>query len=528
MELALLVVALAVVGLALFALQVSGAGVAQATSMRTWGGLAGLALVVHLVLRRVARAADPLLLPIVVVLNGLGLVMIERLDAEAASRARVVGRAVARPDAPLQLIWTALGVGCFLAVVLLVRDHTRTSRYTFTAAAVGLFLLIMPALPVIGTTINGARLWLRVGPFTVQPAELAKIVLIVFFASYLARTRDVLSLAGRRLGPLDLPRGRDLGPLLLAWGGSLAVLTVEHDLGLSVLFFGAFVAMLYLATGRIGWVLTALLLAVAGLLASFQFVHNVHNRIEVWLHPMRDALGAGYQPLQAKFALGTGGLGGTGLGQGSPGLVPFANTDFMVSSLGEELGLVGLMAIVVLFAVLVERGFVTALSCRDSYGKLLAAGLSTVLALQVFFIVGGVTGLIPLTGVTLPWLSYGGSSVLSNWALIGLLVVCLRNDPAGRGGRPLVVPGTTALALSLTVTQWAESRHRPTAPPLRRQTTSPDQRRQPPTTTCHHQPAAAPPRPRRRRYPNRPPTTLNRSGYCAVGRRGSRRPAPPA
>ena len=216
----MLPLALAVVGLALFALQGSGAGVAQATSMRTWMGLAGLALVVHLVLRRVAKAADPLLLPIVVLLNGLGLVMIERLDAEAATKARAVGRAVPRPDAPLQLIWTTLGIGCFLAVVLLVRDHTRTSRYTFTAAAVGLFLLIMPALPVIGTTINGARLWLRVGPFTVQPAELAKIVLIVFFASYLARTRDVLSLAGRRLGPLDLPRGRIWGRCY--WPGAAA------------------------------------------------------------------------------------------------------------------------------------------------------------------------------------------------------------------------------------------------------------------------------------------------------------------
>jgi len=450
-ELALLLLALAVVGLALFALQVSGAGVAQATSMRTWIGLAGLALVVHLVLRQVAKAADPLLLPIVVLLNGLGLVMIERLDAEAATKARAVGRAVPRPDAPLQLIWTTLGIGCFLAVVLLVRDHTRTSRYTFTAAAVGLFLLIMPALPVIGTTINGARLWLRVGPFTVQPAELAKIVLIVFFASYLARTRDVLSLAGRRLGPLDLPRGRDLGPLLLAWGGSLAVLTVEHDLGLSVLFFGAFVAMLYLATNRIGWVLTALLLAVAGLLASFQLVHNVHNRIEVWLHPMRDALGAGYQPLQAKFALGSGGLTGTGLGQGSPGLVPFANTDFMVSSLGEELGLVGLMAIVVLFALLVERGFMIALGCRDSYGKLLSAGLTTVLALQVFFIVGGVTGLIPLTGVTLPWLSYGGSSVLSNWALIAVLA---RISDASRQPQPaLASPHLLRQDLAAAATQ---------------------------------------------------------------------------
>ncbi len=402
-ELALLIVALTLVALALVALDVSGAGVPSATSERTWGGLAVLALLVHVVLRRVAAAADPLLLPIVVVLNGLGLVMIERLDAEAVTRARAFGKAAPRPDAPLQLIWTALGVCCFLGVVLLIRDHTRTSRYTFSAAAAGLVLLIVPALPLIGTTINGARLWVRVGPFTVQPAEFAKLVLIVFFAAYLARTREVLSLAGRRIGPLDLPRARDLGPLLLAWGGSLAVLTVEHDLGLSVLFFGAFVAMLYLATGRVGWVVTASVLAAAGLFTSFRLVHNVHNRIEVWLHPMRDALGAGYQPLQAKFALGSGGLTGTGLGQGSPGLVPFAKTDFMVSSLGEELGLVGLMAIVVLFALLVERGFLTAL------------------ALQVFFIVGGVTGLIPLTGVTLPWLSYGGSSVLSNWALIAVL-----------------------------------------------------------------------------------------------------------
>jgi len=306
-ELALLIVALVLVALALVALDVSGAGVPSATSVRTWGGLVVLALLVHVVLRRVAAAADPLLLPIVVVLNGLGLVMIERLDAEAVTRARAFGKAAPRPDAPLQLIWTALGVCCFLGVVLLIRDHTRTSRYTFSAAAAGLVLLIVPALPLIGTTINGARLWVRVGPFTVQPAEFAKLVLIVFFAAYLARTRDVLSLAGRRIGPLDLPRARDLGPLLLAWGGSLAVLTVEHDLGLSVLFFGAFVAMLYLATGRVGWVVTASVLAAAGLFTSFRLVHNVHNRIEVWLHPMRDALGAGYQPLQAKFASGAAG-----------------------------------------------------------------------------------------------------------------------------------------------------------------------------------------------------------------------------
>lgn len=428
-ELGLLMGALLVVALAFKALQLGPAPVESSTSLHALGALACLALIAHVVVRRVANTADPLFLPIVILLNGLGLVMIERLDIEAASRAQLAGRAAPRADAPVQLVWTALGVSCFVLVVLLLRDHTRSSRYTFSAGFAGLALLLLPALPLIGTTINGARLWLRLGPFTIQPAEFAKLVLIVFFAAYLARTRTVLALVGRRIGTLDLPRGRDLGPLLVAWGGSLAVLTVEHDLGLSLLFFGTFVAMLYLATERLGWIASAGLLAVVGLLVSYRLVHNVHNRIEVWLHPMRDPLGAGYQPLQAKFSLGTGGVTGTGLGQGSPGLVPFAKTDFMVSSLGEELGAVGLMAILLLFGLLVQRGFKASLLCRDDYGKLLAGGLSTVLALQVFFIVGGVTGLIPLTGVTLPWLSYGGSSVLSNWALVGLLVR-ISNDAA--------------------------------------------------------------------------------------------------
>lgn len=424
-ELVLMMFAWAVSALASLALSTSTtmAGPGGAHPLLPWIELVLITLLAHVVIRTQVPLADPLILPIVTCLSGLGLVMVERLDQEALSAAYAAGaHHLPRSDAHLQVIWIGLGVLLLTAVLIGSRDHLVLARYPFVTALAGLVLLILPAVPIIGTSINGARLWLRLGPFTVQPAEFAKIVLVIFFAAYLAGHREVLSLAGRSVAGLNFPRARDAGPLLLAWAGSLAVLTVEHDLGLSALFFGVFVVLLYISTERAEWVLSALVLAVVGLALSYLFVHNVHNRIEVWRHPMRDPLGANYQPLQAKYGLGTGGLLGTGIGQGSPGLVPFAKTDFMVSSIGEELGLVGLMAIIMCFALLVARGFRTALACRDDFGKLLVGGLAFVLGLQVFFIVGGVSGLIPLTGVTLPWMSYGGSSVLSNWMLIALIL----------------------------------------------------------------------------------------------------------
>lgn len=424
-ELVLLLLAWAVSALAGLALSLSTtvAGPRGPHPLVPWGELVVVTLLAHVVVRAQAPLADPLILPIVTCLSGLGLVMVERLDQQALTAAYSSGvHHLPRSDARLQIIWIGLGVLLLTAVLVGCRDHLVLARYPYLTALAGLALLILPAAPLIGTSINGARLWLRFGSFTVQPAEFAKIVLVIFFAAYLAGHRDVLSLAGRNIAGLNFPRARDAGPLLLAWAGSLAVLTVEHDLGLSALFFGVFVVLLYISTERWEWVLGAVLLAIIGLTLSYLFVHNVHNRIEVWRHPMRDPQGANYQPLQAKYGLGTGGILGTGIGQGSPGLVPFAKTDFMVSSLGEELGLVGLMAIIMCFALLVARGFRTALLCRDEFGKLLVGGLSFVLGLQVFFIVGGVSGLIPLTGVTLPWMSYGGSSVLSNWILIALVL----------------------------------------------------------------------------------------------------------
>ncbi|HVE74621.1 MAG TPA: FtsW/RodA/SpoVE family cell cycle protein [Mycobacteriales bacterium] len=400
-------------------------------------GLAALFGIAHLVVRRFAPHADPLILPCVALLNGLGLVLIRRIDlAEAA----VDG---ADAKAPLQMIWTTVGVAAFVGVLLVVRDHTRLARYTYTAGAVGLFLLMLPALPVVGRSINGARLWISVGPLTVQPGELAKLALVVFFSGYLVAKRDALSLASRRVAGLDLPRARDLGPVLLAWLASLAVLVREKDLGSSLLFFGIFVVLLYIATERTSWLLIGVALFLGGAYVAYQLFGHVRARVDTWLHPFEEYDDAGFQLVQSLFGFGTGGLTGTGLGQGSPLNIPEVETDFIMAVVGEELGLIGVMAILLIFALIVERGLRAALSSRDSFGKLLASGLAFALALQVFVIVGGVTGLIPLTGVTLPWLSYGGSSIVSNWMLAALL---LRVSDAARRPAPAPVKPSVARA----------------------------------------------------------------------------------
>ena len=418
-----------------------------------WGYAAGLAALfglAHLVVRWVAAAADPLILPCVALLNGLGIVLIHRLDLAALDRARLAGRALPRADAPLQLIWTTVGVLGFIAVLLLLRDHTRLARYTYTSGALGLVALLIPALPGVGTTINGARLWIRIGPMTVQPSEIAKVALLVFFAGYLVAKRDVLSLASRRVIGIDLPRARDLGPVLLAWAASIAVLAGENDLGTPLLFFGIFVAMLYIATERTSWLLIGLgLFAASSVVAYFTFGH-VARRVDSWWDPFQAASGASYQLVQGLFGFGTGGLTGTGLGAGSPQIVPFAKTDFIMATIGEELGLVGVMAVLVLFGLIVQRGLRAALSCRDSFGKLLAAGLSFSLGLQVFVIAGGVMGLIPLTGVTLPLLSYGVSSIVVNWILVALLLRI--SDAARRPSPDPVAPAVVRAAISEALT----------------------------------------------------------------------------
>ncbi|CAM5583790.1 Cell division protein FtsW OS=Streptomyces fumanus OX=67302 GN=GCM10018772_50910 PE=4 SV=1 [Streptomyces fumanus] len=345
-------------------------------------------------------------------LNGLGLVLIYRLDLETPG-----DRA-----APTQLVWSTLGIALFIVIVLVLRDHRLLQRYTYVCVAAALVLL---TLPILFPAVNGARIWLRVAGFSIQPGEFAKVLLAVFFAAYLAANRSALAYAGRRVWRLQLPTGRVLGPIVAVWLVSVGVLVLERDLGTSLLFFGLFVVMLYVATGRLGWIAVGLLLASLGAVAVGWLEPHVHGRVEDWLHPFA-SIEAGRGPnqlAQSLFAFAAGGVTGTGLGLGHSVLIGFATkSDFILATAGEELGLLGLTAIFLLYALLVERGLRAGLVLRDPFGRLLAVGLSSLVALQVFVIAGGVTGLIPLTGMAMPFLAQGGSSVVTNWAIVALLI----------------------------------------------------------------------------------------------------------
>lgn len=403
-------------------------------------GLAGLLAVAHLVVRFSAPYADPVLLPVVALLNGLGLVMIHRLDlAELDRVGEVPAQAPIAGDALAQLTWAGVGVVLFVAVLLVVRDHRILQRYTYTAMVVGIGLLLLPLLPGLGVTINGARIWIRAAGFSFQPAEAAKIVLMVFFAGYLVVKRDVLALASRRFLGLLLPRARDLGPIMAVWVVSLGILVFQRDLGTSVLFFGSFVMLLYVATERRSWLVIGALMVAGGGWVAYQLFGHVRTRVDIWLDPFADPTGSGYQLVQGLYSLAAGGILGSGLGQGQPELVPFAETDFIITAVGEELGLTGLMAVLLLYLIVVERGIRTSIAARDAFGKLFAAGLSFIFAVQVFVVVGGVTRLIPLTGLTTPFLSYGGSSLVANWVLVALL---LRISDAARRPAPAPAPPT--------------------------------------------------------------------------------------
>ncbi|MEU6554609.1 FtsW/RodA/SpoVE family cell cycle protein [Streptomyces sp. NPDC046915] len=375
-------------------------------------GLGVLALVAHLAVRVRAPGADPLPLPIGVLLNGLGLVLIYRLDLETPGDGA----------APAQLVWSTLGVALFIVVVLLLRDHRVLQRYAYVCVAAALVLL---TLPILFPAVNGARIWIRIAGFSIQPGEFAKVLLAVFFAAYLAANRTALAYSGRRVWWILLPTGRVLGPIVAIWLLSVGVLVLERDLGTSLLFFGLFVVLLYVATGRTGWIAVGLLLAVLGAVAVGWLEPHVHGRVEDWLHPFA-TIDAGQGPnqlAQSLFAFAAGGVLGTGLGLGHSILIGFAvKSDFILATAGEELGLAGLSAIFVLYALLVERGYRAGLALRDPFGSLLAVGLASLLALQVFVIAGGVTGLIPLTGMAMPFLAQGGSSVVTNWAIVALLI----------------------------------------------------------------------------------------------------------
>jgi cell division protein FtsW (lipid II flippase) len=439
-ELALLVPAVAIPVFAYAQVGLVVRGHVPADLGRLAGGLALLALVTHLLVRRHARHADPLLLPIATLLNGMGLVLIHRLDLALPDH---------EPAAGAQLVWSAVGVGLFAAVMALLRDHRRLQGYAYLFAVASLALMVAPAF---FPAINGAKVWMRVGPFSFQPGELAKITLTVFYAAYLVAKRDVLRAGGRRIWFVSLPRGRDLGPILVVWAMSLLVLVLERDMGTSLVFFGVFVVLLWVATARTGWVVIGLGLAAAGATLVAQVEPHVHQRVEDWLHPMASieaGRGAG-QLAQSLFAFGSGGLLGQGLGAGHSELIGFAvRSDFILATAGEELGLAGLLALLVLYALLIGRGLRAGLASPDPFGRLLAVGLSAVLAIQVFVVAGGVTALIPLTGMTMPFLAQGGSSVITNWALVALLMkisdLARRPAPPPVAAEPAATRETTAV-----------------------------------------------------------------------------------
>ncbi|HET6857334.1 MAG TPA: FtsW/RodA/SpoVE family cell cycle protein [Streptomyces sp.] len=375
-------------------------------------GLGVLALLAHLAVRFRAPYADPLLLPIAVLLNGLGLVLIYRLDLETPQD----------NAAPTQLVWSTIGVALFIGVVIALRDHRVLQRYAYLSVAAALVLMIVP---IFFPAVNGAKIWIRVGGFSFQPGEFAKILLAVFFAAYLAANRNALAYTGRKFWKLQLPTGRVLGPIVAIWLISVCVLVLERDLGTSLLFFGLFVIMLYVATGRTGWIAVGLLLAAVGAFVVGSLEPHVNSRVEDWLHPFA-SIDAGEGPgqlAQSLFAFAAGGMLGAGLGLGHSILIGFAaKSDFILATAGEELGLVGLTAIFMLYALLVARGYRAGLALRDPFGRLLAIGLASILALQVFVIAGGVMGLIPLTGMAMPFLAQGGSSVVTNWIIVALLI----------------------------------------------------------------------------------------------------------
>jgi cell division protein FtsW (lipid II flippase) len=379
-----------------------------------------ITLIAHLAMRRFAPWADPLLLPLAALLNGLGIVMTERLLLQN----KLLLTPMNSSAAIIQVVYSAIGVGCFVAVLALIREPRVLQRYTYTLGAAGLLLVALPALlPASISEVQGAKIQIKLGSFTIQPEEFAKLALAAAFAGFLVAKRDVLALAGRRVLGIDLPRARDLGPILVMWAASLLLLVFESDVGTSSVFMGLFVAMLYIATSRTSWLLLGFVMFVAGAFVASQLFGHVHERFSIWLHPFQgqNPFGNAFQLVQGMYGMASGGLLGKGLGAGQPYLTPLVQSDLVISAFGEEIGLAGVMAILLIYGLIVQRGLRIAMSVKDPFSKLLAGGLSFMLALQVFVIVGGVTRLIPLTGITTPFLSQGGSSLVASWMLIALL-----------------------------------------------------------------------------------------------------------
>jgi len=432
-ELVLLIFALGIGGSAIALAQLGALGRVGTSVLLLSALLAALVIGMHIALRVVAPDADPFVLPIATLLNGIGIAEITRLDiADGLTGWDAAGIR--------QIAWTAIAIVIALATILLIRNHRVLQRYRYVAMFTAFLLLVLPVIPGIRSPRFGAYIWIQIGPLSFQPGELAKIALAVFFAGYLVQARDSLSLVGRRFLGMTFPRARDLGPILIVWVLAMGVLVLQRDLGTSLLYFGLFLVMIYVATGRLSWVVLGLGLFLGGAIAASRILGYVGSRFDAWLDSFNPAIydqqGGSYQLVQGLFGLASGGLVGTGLGQGRPDIVPLAESDYIIASLGEELGLIGLFAILALYLLFVSRGFRIGFTGQDDFGRLLGVGLSFVVALQVFVVIGGVTRVIPLTGLTTPFLAAGGSSLVANWMIVALL---LRLSDSVRSQPQLVV-----------------------------------------------------------------------------------------
>ncbi len=371
------------------------------------GSVIALLVVAHLAVRRWAPGASPLLLPIAALLHGVGYVMIARLSDRLAG---------------LQATWSLVAVAAFIFVLVGLRRVTDLVRYQYAFLGLGIALQLLPLVPGIGFSSGGARIWVSVGSINFQPGEFAKLCLAIFFAGYLAEQRELIRASGKRVARFELPDVRAFLPVLLAWGVSVVVMVAERDLGSSLLFFTLFVVMLWIATERTGYLVLGSGLFVMGALVAYQLFGHVQDRVSIWLDPWSEYNGKGYQIVQGMFALAEGGMSGTGLGLGDPGRIPAVKTDFIFAAIGEELGLFGGTAVLIAFVLLMGSGLRTAVRTDNAFEKLLAVGLTTILGVQAFIILAGVLRVLPLTGVTLPFMSYGGSSLVANYMLLALLI----------------------------------------------------------------------------------------------------------
>jgi len=397
----------------------------------TYGAIfLGLCFAGHLVIRFTLPHADPYLFPLVAILACFGLVVVYRIDENLARD---------------QAQWFVIGLILFVVTILALRDFRVLERYRYTIALAGLALLLLPRVPGIGQQVNGAYLGVKLGPIAFQPAEFGKIAIVIFLAAYLRDTRQVMVQSSRRILGVTIPPLKHFGPLLLVWGAAMLMLVFIRDLGSSIMYFGAFLALIYVATNRFSFVLVGLVLFGLGAWFLASHVPHIEDRVDIWLDPFKDYNSSGYQIANGMFAQADGGLFGTGLGAsvlrlpGGAPLIPAPQTDMIYAVVVNELGLVGGVGLLATYLMIVERGFKTATLAADSFSKLLATGLTAVLALQVFVIVGGVTRVIPLTGVTLPFVSYGGSSIVANFVLLALLL--LISDRARRPARAVAARG---------------------------------------------------------------------------------------